>query len=91
MAKLSDEDLRAAYRRMEDGRRVIDCQRVLIATRKALGESTAQLEELLATFENSQAELESDLVRIRGTMNLDQQPRARGNEKTPHEAGPVNG
>jgi uncharacterized membrane protein YccC len=63
---VNDEHLRAAYRRMEDGRRVIDCQRVLIATRKALGESTAQLEELLATFENAQAELESDLVRIRG-------------------------
>jgi hypothetical protein len=68
MAKLSDEHLQATYRRMEDGRRVIGCQRVLIATRKALGESTAQLEELLARFENSQAELESDLVRIRGDV-----------------------
>jgi hypothetical protein len=64
MAKLSDEHLRAAQRRVEDGQRVIDCQRVLIATRKALGESTAQSEELLATFENSQAGLENDLVRI---------------------------
>jgi hypothetical protein len=51
---------------MEDGQRVIDCQRVLIATRKALGESTVQSEELLAAFESSQAELEGDLIRIRG-------------------------
>jgi hypothetical protein len=66
MAKLSDEHLRAAQCRMKDWQRAIDCQRVLIATRKALGESTVQSEELLATFENSQADLESDLVRIRG-------------------------
>jgi hypothetical protein len=60
-----------AQGQVREGRRVIDCQRVMIATRKALGESTVQSEELLATFENSQADLECDLIRIRGEgMNL---------------------
>jgi hypothetical protein len=52
-----------ARRRVEEGRRLI--QRVLIITRKALGESTAQCQELLTSFEYSQAIFESDLVRIR--------------------------
>jgi hypothetical protein len=54
-----------ARRQVEEGRRLIDCQRVLITTRKSLGESTSQCRELLTSFECSQAIFESDLVRIR--------------------------
>jgi hypothetical protein len=53
-----------AQRQVKDGQRIIDCQRVLIATRKALGEGTIELQEMLATFEESQAIFESDLARI---------------------------
>jgi hypothetical protein len=54
-----------AQRQVKYGQRIIDCQRVLIATRKALGEGTTELQEMLATFEESQAIFESDLARIR--------------------------
>jgi hypothetical protein len=54
-----------AQRQVKDGQRVIDCQRVLIAMRKALGEGTDQLQEMLATFEDSQAISEGNLARIR--------------------------
>jgi hypothetical protein len=54
-----------AQRQVKDGQRVIDCQRVLIATRKALGEGTAELQEMLAAFEASQAIFVGNLARIR--------------------------
>jgi hypothetical protein len=56
-----------AQRQVKDGQRVIDCQRVLIAMRKALGEGTDQLQEMLATFEDSQAISEGNLARIRAS------------------------
>jgi hypothetical protein len=59
-----------AQRQVQDGQRVIDCQRVLIATRKALGEGTARLQEMLATFEDSQAIFEGNLARIRAGRRL---------------------
>jgi hypothetical protein len=54
-----------AQRKVLDGQRLIDCQRVLIALRKSLGDGTDRARELLETFESSQALLESDLARIR--------------------------
>jgi hypothetical protein len=48
-----------------EGQRLIECQRVLIALRKSLGDGTERAQESLATFESSQALLESDLARIR--------------------------
>jgi hypothetical protein len=50
--------------KVAEGQRAIDCQRVLIATRKALGKNTAQSQELLITFEQLQTIFEGDLARI---------------------------
>jgi hypothetical protein len=53
-----------AERKVAEGQRAIDCQRVLIATRKALGKNPAKSQELLITFEQLQAIFEGDLARI---------------------------
>jgi hypothetical protein len=54
-----------AKRHVEDGQRVVDRQRTLIARQKVLGHDTQMSERLLAAFERSQVIFESDLARIR--------------------------
>jgi hypothetical protein len=53
-----------AHRHAVAGRKVITCQRDLIARKQALGHSTDRSEDLLAIFERTQAIFEDDLARI---------------------------
>jgi hypothetical protein len=58
------ERYQEAHRHVVSGREVIRRQRDLIAARKADGRNTDESEELLVTFERTQAIFEDDLARI---------------------------
>ena len=53
-----------ALRHVRSGRNVVKRQRDLIASKKTHGSNTERSEDLLATFERSQAIFEDDLDRI---------------------------
>jgi hypothetical protein len=53
-----------AHRHAVSGRTVIKRQRGLIARQKAVGRNTEASEDLLASFERTQAIFENDLARI---------------------------
>ena len=57
--------LAMAERHVRDGRAIVERQRELIEGRFRRGDSTIASEELLVTFEQSQAIFEADLVRLR--------------------------
>ena len=66
---MSFEHIRRAIaeRQVENGRRMIDRQRELIAGNKARGFDTVAAERLLASFERSQAIFDEELATLRKT------------------------
>lgn len=62
---MDDSRLRMAMRHTEEGRRIVERQRRLIADQQARGENTERSESLLVTFELAQAVFEDDLTSIR--------------------------
>ena len=60
--QFAEQRINIARRHVENGRTVIDQQRALIAEKKARGLNTNVSEQLLATFERTQAIFEDDLA-----------------------------
>ena len=62
---MDESRLRMAARHVEEGRRIVERQRRLIADQQARGKNTERSQWLLATFELTQAAFEDDLASLR--------------------------